>query len=217
MKNYRYILIGPPGVGKGTHAKTITKKLNIPHISTGEIFRENIRNNTKLGSKANSYIKSGKLVPDEITNGIVANRLLEKDCENGFLLDGYPRNINQAKSLSKFLEDNKIKLGYALNFTADNEIIIMRLGGRRVCPKCDTAYHIKNNKPKKENICDNCNTKLITRKDDNPDVIKTRLEVYNKTSKDLIKYYKEKNELLTINANEDAKTLADKVVAQLMK
>lgn len=217
MKNHRYILIGPPGVGKGTHAEAISKALNIPHISTGEIFRENIKNGTKLGKLANEYIQKGELVPDSVTDDIVRDRLSQKDCANGFLLDGYPRNVHQAQELSKILKDNKLTLGAALNYEADEEIIIARLTGRRVCPKCDAVYHLLNNKPKKENICDICTTKLVRRKDDDPEVIKNRLVVYAKMATDLIGYYEKTKELLTIKANEDAKTLAPKVVKMLLQ
>lgn len=215
MINRRYILMGPPGVGKGTQAAMLAKKLNVPHISTGEIFRENFKNKTELGNLAKSYIDKGMLVPDSVTNDIVAKRLEEKDCQNGFILDGYPRNKDQAKFLEKFLKDHKLKLEAAINFKTEDDEIIKRLSGRRVCPKCSKIYHIITQKPKKEETCDDCQVSLTKRKDDDEKVIKQRLVVYNKTAFDLIKYYREKELILEIDASKDQLTILNDLLEKL--
>lgn len=216
MKEYRYILMGPPGVGKGTYAKYISEKLNIKHISTGDIFRYHIKNKTDLGKKASSYIEKGLLVPDSLTNELVLDRLSQDDVANGFLLDGYPRNLEQAKYLEKILNDKKTSITGAINFYADDDIIIKRLSGRRTCPKCGSVYHILYNKPVKDGICTNCSEELEIRKDDTEDVVKNRLEVYKKSFDDLKKHYIDNNLIIDICANLDFSNQKDDVVNKLI-
>ena len=209
----RYILMGPPGVGKGSQAVKIAKHLDIPHISTGDIFRKNFNDNTELGKLAKSYIDNGDLVPDELTCDIVANHLLEPDCKKGFILDGFPRNVNQALFLDKFLLKNNLSLNGAINLVAADEIIIDRLSGRRTCPKCGASFHISTKKSKKDGICDNCGSDLVIRKDDEPEVIKNRLHVYKSLAQDLLTYYHNKDMVLEV----DASRSIDEILADIIK
>lgn len=195
----KIILLGPPGAGKGTQAKLISEKYAIPHISTGDIFRKNISEKTPLGIEAKRYIDNGQLVPDEVTIGIVKDRLSMDDCENGFLLDGFPRTAMQADALDSFLNDNGQKINTALLIDVPKEFILERMTGRRVCPSCGASYHIKFNPPKVEMKCDICNNSLIQRKDDTESTVKERLDVYDKQTQPLIKYYKDQNNLSVVN------------------
>lgn len=197
----KIILLGPPGAGKGTQAAKISEELKITHISTGDIFRQNIKENTPLGKLAREYTDKGLLVPDEITNKIVQDRLLKNDCINGFLLDGYPRNISQAEELDKFLLDQNSSINYVINIVVDRDILIERITGRRVCPNCGATYHIKNSPPKEDNKCDKCGAQLIQRADDNIESVLKRLEVYENETKPLINYYNNKGILLNIDGN----------------
>ena len=181
------ILFGPQGSGKGTQAKLSSQKYSIPHISTGNIFRENIKNKTELGQQIESLINNGDLVPDEITNQIVKNRLNESDCKNGFILDGFPRNIEQAEYLSKF-----INIDLALEIWISDEEAVKRISLRRTCPDCGAIYHLTHIIPKKEGLCDKCSTPLIIREDDKEKAIKKRLETYHNQTEALIKYYEKK-------------------------
>lgn len=194
----KIILLGPPGAGKGTQAKLISEKYNIPHISTGDIFRKNISEKTPLGIEAKRYIDNGQLVPDEVTIGIVKDRLSMDDCDNGFLLDGFPRTAMQADALDSFLNDNGQKIDTALLIDVPKEFILERMTGRRVCPSCGASYHIKFNPPKVEMKCDICNNSLIQRKDDTESTVKDRLDVYDKQTQPLIQYYKEQSKLSTV-------------------
>mgnify|MGYP002640079980 CR=1 FL=1 len=195
----KIIALGSPGVGKGTYATEIVQKYGMLHISTGQIFRENIKGGTELGLKAKGYIDAGKLVPDEVTIDLVKDRLGKDDCKNGgFLLDGFPRTIPQAEALSGFCEMDMV-----INFKADPEVIIQRLSGRRVCKKCGATFHAVNIKPKQEGICDACGGELYQRDDDKPEAIKQRLIVYEEQTAPLIGYYKEKGILKEITINED--------------
>jgi len=191
------VLLGPPGVGKGTYAKELSKKLGIPHISTGDIFREEVKKRSPLGLKVKEYLDKGLLVPDEIVNEVVRQRLSKEDCKKGFILDGYPRTLAQAKAL-----DAMTKIDAALYFTAPKEVIIERVSGRRICPKCGAIYHIKNIPPKKPGICDVCGTPLIQREDDKPEVVEKRLKVYEETMKPVIDYYREKGLLIEVDASD---------------
>lgn len=182
------ILFGPQGSGKGTQADQSSKMLGIPHISTGDIFRENIKNKTELGLKIQKLISDGMLVPDDITNEIVKNRLKENDCTDGFILDGFPRNINQAKFL-----DTVADIDLALEIWISDEEAIKRIGLRRTCPDCGAVYHLTHITPKEEGLCDKCGGKLIIRADDKPGAIKKRLATYHKETEKLTKYYKEKS------------------------
>lgn len=202
------ILLGSPGVGKGTYASLLAKKYAIPHISTGDIFREAIKKNTELGRKVREFLDKGELVPDDIVIEVVKDRLDESDTKNGFLLDGFPRTIPQAEALEKFKKVNKV-----LNFVAPEKTIMDRIGGRRVCRKCGAIYHIINMKPKVEGICDKCGGELYQRSDEKPEVVKIRLKEYNKKTKPLIDYYTKKGLLANINADFPIEEV-DKIISQ---
>jgi adenylate kinase len=194
----RLVLLGAPGAGKGTQATRIAKELNIPHISTGDIFRYNIKNETPLGKIAKEYIDSGGLVPDEVTVEIVKDRLLEDDCKNGFILDGFPRTIPQAESLDKVLKDMSIKLDYAINVDVADDVIVQRLSGRRVCSSCGKIYHMVSEPPKQEGVCDVCNSSLVQRDDDKEETVKNRLLTYHQQTEPLIDYYDGQGILATV-------------------
>ena len=187
----RAVLLGPPGAGKGTQAARIVEKYNIPHISTGDIFRKNIKEGTELGRKAQEYMNAGQLVPDELVCDLVKDRLQQDDCANGFLLDGFPRTIFQAETLDSFLNENGQKMDLVINLVVDKEELITRLTGRRVCKSCGASYHIVNIPPKQEGICDVCGGELIQRADDNLETVQNRINVYEDQTAPLIGYYKE--------------------------
>lgn len=190
------VFLGPPGVGKGTYAKELSKRYNIPHISTGDIFREEIRKGTELGKKVKSYVERGELVPDEIVIEVVRKRLSQDDCKRGFILDGFPRTINQAIAL-----DSIVKVDLVFNFVAPKSVIIERLSGRRICRKCGAIYHIKFNPPKRPGICDKCGGPLYQREDDKPEVIEERLRVYEKQTAPIVDYYRKKGILVEVDAS----------------
>lgn len=185
----RTILLGPPGAGKGTQADRIVEKYNIPHISTGDIFRENIKNGTELGMKAQEYMNKGELVPDDLVIEIATDRLLKDDCKDGFLLDGFPRTVYQAEKLDEFLTAHGQKLDKVLDLEVGEDILIARLTGRRVCKNCGASYHVVNVPPAVEGICDKCGGPLFQRKDDNEETAKNRISVYNKETAPLVDYY----------------------------
>lgn len=191
----KVILLGPPGAGKGTQAKLISDKYDIPHISTGDIFRKNISEKTPLGIEAKKYIDNGQLVPDEVTIGIVKDRLSMDDCKKGFLLDGFPRTAKQAEALDSFLNDAGLKIDTALLIDVPREFILDRMTGRRVCISCGASYHVKFNPSKVEDKCDICGGSLIQRKDDTEKTVKERLDVYDRQTQPLIDYYAEKGTL----------------------
>lgn len=199
----KIILLGPPGAGKGTQAKLISEKFDIPHISTGDIFRKNISEKTPLGIEAKRYIDNGQLVPDDVTIGIVEDRLTEDDCKNGFLLDGFPRTTMQAEALDSFLNSNGRNIDTALLIEVPKEFILERMTGRRVCPSCGASYHVKFNTPKNEGKCDICGNSLIQRKDDTESTVKERLDVYDKQTQPLIQYYKGQNKLSVVAGTEE--------------
>ncbi|MEI6603067.1 MAG: adenylate kinase [Clostridia bacterium] len=196
----KIVLLGAPGAGKGTLAAMITEKYKIPHISTGDIFRDNIRELTPLGIIAKSYIDKGELCPDDVTIDLVRDALVKPEYESGFILDGFPRTLLQAKALDKMLKSHGLKLALALNIYASDDSIILRISGRRVCPHCGASYHIVYIQPKVENICDVCSTQLIHRDDDNPETIKKRLDTYHKKSEPLVEYYRNQGLLVEIES-----------------
>ena len=183
------ILLGPPGAGKGTQAANIVKKYNVPHISTGDIFRANIKAGTELGKKAQEYMNKGQLVPDELVVEIALDRLNADDCKDGFLLDGFPRTVFQAEKLDEYLAAKGSKIDHVLDLQVDNEVLMGRLTGRRVCKTCGASYHIINIPPKKDGICDVCGAELIQRDDDNEATASNRIRVYENETMPLVTYY----------------------------
>ena len=192
------LLMGPPGAGKGTQAANIVKKFNIPHISTGDMFRAAIKEGTELGKKAKQYMDEGALVPDELILGIVADRVAQSDCANGFILDGVPRTLAQAEAL----EAKGIRIDHVVSIEVDDSAIESRMTGRRVCPKCGASYHIVANPPKKDGICDACGSELIVRKDDAPETVRKRLEVYHASTEVLKDFYGKLGRLRTVNGSQ---------------
>lgn len=211
----KLVILGPPGAGKGTQAEYIVKRYNIPHISTGDIFRENIKNNTELGKKAKSYMDKGLLVPDDLVIALVEDRLNKDDAKEGFLLDGFPRTVAQAVSLDSILNKNDDKLTKVINISVDPEILIERAVGRRVCKTCGMTYHVKFNPPKEEGVCDKDGTKLIQRDDDTEETVKTRISVYFDQTAPLIDYYRAQNLLIDIDGAKDIDKVFDDIVIGL--
>ncbi|WP_414044188.1 adenylate kinase [Macrococcus animalis] len=212
------ILMGLPGAGKGTQASEIIKKYPIPHISTGDMFRAAIKNNTELGQKAKSFMDNGELVPDEVTIGIVRERLLEEDAKKGFLLDGFPRTVEQAEALNEMLAAVDRKIEGVINIDVQEEELMNRLTGRRICETCGTTYHLVFNPPKVEGICDIDGGKLYQRADDNPETVRTRLDVNIKQTKPLLDFYTKQDVLFNVDGSKDIKdvtTEVEKVLNQL--
>ena len=208
----KLVILGPPGAGKGTQAEYIVERYNIPHISTGDIFRENIKNNTELGKEAKSYMDKGLLVPDDLVIALVEDRLNKADAKEGFLLDGFPRTVAQAVSLDSILDKNNEKLTKVINISVDPEILIERAVGRRVCKTCGMTYHVKFNPPKEEGICDKDGTKLIQRDDDTEETVKTRISVYFDQTAPLIDYYRAQNLLVDIDGAKDIDKVFEDIV-----
>ncbi len=206
------ILLGPPGAGKGTQATRIIEKYKVPHISTGDIFRENIKNNTPLGQKAQEYMNKGELVPDQLVVDIALDRLSKDDCKNGFLLDGFPRTVFQADALDKFLKDKGKGIDLVINIEVEDKMLIERLDARRVCPTCAATYNVIGMPPKKEGICDKCNDTLIQRKDDKKETVGNRIKVYHEQTSPLIDYYKEKGLIKDFDGMIGADALFDEIV-----
>ena len=203
----KIVMLGAPGAGKGTQADKIAEKYNIPHISTGDIFRSNIKAGTELGKKAKSFIDQGLLVPDEVTIGMLLDRIHEADCENGYILDGFPRTIPQAESLTAALEENGEAIDFALDVEVPDANIVNRMAGRRACLKCGATYHTEFAAPKKEGICDKCGSELVLRDDDKPETVQKRLEVYHEQTHPLIDYYKKKGVLHAIDGTLSMETV----------
>jgi len=195
----KIVLLGPPGAGKGTQAKSISNKYSIPHISTGDIFRKNISKNTPLGVEAKSYMDKGQLVPDEVTINMVKDRLVQDDCNDGYLLDGFPRTVIQADALNNFLIERGEQLDTSLLIKVPNEFILERMTGRRVCPSCGASYHVKFNPPTNEGKCDLCGSEVMQRKDDTVETVKERLDVYQRETQPLIEFYSEKELLSAVD------------------
>ena len=211
----KIIMLGAPGAGKGTQAKKIAEKYQIPHISTGDIFRSNIKEGTELGMKAKAYMDQGGLVPDELTIGRLMDRIQKDDCKNGYVLDGFPRTIPQAESLTNALNERNQKIDYAVNVDVPDENIVNRMSGRRACLSCGATYHIVYKPSQVEGICDVCGDKLVLRDDDKPETVKKRLSVYHDQTQPLIDYYKEAGVLANVDGTQDMEKVFSDIVAVL--
>lgn len=211
----KIIMLGAPGAGKGTQAKKIAAKYGIPHVSTGDIFRSNIKEGTELGRKAKSYMDAGNLVPDEITIGMLLERIHQADCKDGYVLDGFPRTIPQAQSLTEALKERGEAIDFAVNVDVPDENIINRMSGRRACLSCGATYHIVYNAPKKEGICDACGQSLVLRDDDRPETVKNRLDVYHRQTQPLIDYYKAEGVLAQVDGTQDMEAVFQDIVKVL--
>ena len=208
----KIVMLGAPGAGKGTQAKMIAEKYSIPHISTGDIFRANIKNGTELGKKAKSFIDKGQLVPDELTLALIMDRFKEDDCKNGYVLDGFPRTIPQAEALDEALKANGEKVDFAIDIDVPDENIVRRMGGRRACVNCGATYHIVYSPTKVEGKCDKCGEELIVRDDDKPETVLSRLEVYHNQTQPLIDYYNEQGILKSVDGTIDMKDVFNEIV-----
>ena len=208
----KIIMLGAPGAGKGTQAKKIAEKYGIPHISTGDIFRANIKNGTELGQKAKKYMDQGLLVPDEVTIGMLLDRIHQDDCEKGYVLDGFPRTIPQAESLTKALSDRGEAIDYAIDVDVPDENIVNRMSGRRACLTCGATYHVTFAPPAKEGICDVCGAELVLRDDDKPETVQKRLAVYHEQTQPLIDYYEKAGILKNVDGTVDMKDVFQAIV-----
>lgn len=211
----KIVMLGAPGAGKGTQAAMICEKYEIPHISTGDIFRSNIKNGTELGKKAKAFMDEGKLVPDELTIQLLLDRVAKDDCAKGYVLDGFPRTIPQAEVLTQALAKSGEKVDFAIDVDVPDENIVHRMSGRRSCPKCGASYHVSFIPPKKEGICDVCGSELIQRDDDKAETVNKRLSVYHEQTQPLIDYYKEAGVLHTVDGTKDAKDVFADITAIL--
>ena len=207
----KIIMLGAPGAGKGSKASRIAKEYQLPHISTGDIFRANLKEETELGKRAKSFMDKGELVPDDITIAMLLDRIHKEDCKNGYILDGFPRTIPQAEALKEALAKKDEKIDLALDVEASDELIIKRMAGRRTCPACGAIYHIVTLPPKTEGICDRCGADLIQRKDDNEETVKNRLKIYHEVTEPLISYYKKEGILEEIDGAEELDKVFEKV------
>lgn len=208
----KIIMLGAPGAGKGTQAKKIADKYQIPHISTGDIFRANIKEGTELGKKAKSYMDQGQLVPDELTLELIMDRFQNPDCKDGYVLDGFPRTIPQAEALTEALAKKGETIDYAINVEVPDENIINRMGGRRACLSCGSTYHIVYAPTKVEGICDRCGEKLVLRDDDKPETVKNRLNVYHNQTQPLIEYYTGQGKLAEVDGTQSMEDVFDAIV-----
>ena len=211
----KIIMLGAPGAGKGTQAKMIADKYGVPHVSTGDIFRANIKNGTELGMEAKKYMDQGLLVPDELTVKILLDRVSQPVCKNGYVLDGFPRTIPQAEVLDKALAELGESIDYAIDVDVPDENIVKRMSGRRACVSCGATYHVVHVPPKKEGICDRCGSELILRDDDKPETVKNRLDVYHKQTQPLIDFYTKKGVLKTVDGTVDMQDVFKAIVAIL--
>ena len=213
----KLILLGPPGVGKGTQAVKVCSEYSIPHISTGDILREAVKNQTEVGLQAKNYMDRGELVPDSVVIQLVKDRILQSDCNEGFLLDGFPRTVAQAHALDCQLDTLKQPIDCVVQLDADEDEIVKRLTGRRMCPECGKGYHIAFLKPKKDGICDQCNAELIQRFDDTETTVRRRLTVYHEKTHDLIDYYKRQEKLIPVDASRDIDVIKNDIIEKLKK
>ena len=211
----RIVLLGPPGAGKGTQAKKIASEYGISHISTGEILRKAVQDNTPLGKKASEYLDKGLLVPDEIIESMVKSRLKMQDCERGFLLDGFPRTVYQAEQLDKFLNEENLSIDKVLNIDVDKEVLMTRLIGRRVCRNCGATYHVITMRPEKEGICDICGGELYQRSDDTAATVENRIEVYAAQTMPLIEYYNNLGKIARIDGGAELEDVFGEIVQVL--
>ena len=211
----KIVMLGAPGAGKGTQAEKIADKYGLPHISTGDIFRKNIKEGTELGKEAKSYMDAGKLVPDELTVRMLLDRVSGNDCREGYILDGFPRTIPQAEALDAELRKLDESIDYAIDVEVPDDNIIKRMSGRRACPKCGATYHIDFIPPKEEGVCDECGAELVIRDDDKPGTVKKRLEVYHEQTKPLIEFYEKKGVLHTVDGTVDAADVFEAIKAIL--
>ncbi|MCD6435762.1 MAG: adenylate kinase [Clostridiales bacterium] len=211
----KLVLLGPPGAGKGTQAAGIVEKYNIPHISTGDIFRKNLKEGTELGFKAKGFMDRGELVPDSLVVDMVIDRLSQDDAVNGYLLDGFPRTTIQAESLNKYLEKSNGSLDFVLNIIVDSSVLTERAVGRRICKDCGATYHVKFNQPKVEGVCDKCGGELYQRADDNEETVVNRIKVYTDETSPLIDYYRKKEILIDIDGQKDIKKVFADIVSVL--
>ncbi len=213
----KIVMLGVPGAGKGTQAKKIAAKYGIPHISTGDIFRANIKENTELGTKAKEYMDQGLLVPDELTLSMVMDRFAQPDCANGYVLDGFPRTIPQAEALKNALSAKNEKMDYAVNVDVPDEKIIDRMSGRRACVACGGTYHIVYNPTKVDGVCDSCGGKLILRDDDRPETVGKRLKVYHEQTQPLIEYYQTEGILREVDGTKDVEEVFEDIITVISK
>jgi adenylate kinase len=211
----RLILLGPPGAGKGTQAARICQKYNIPHISTGDIFRRHIKEGTEFGIKAQEYMNKGELVPDDLVLEIAEARLIEEDCDNGFLLDGFPRTVHQAEQLDKFLNERDLTINKVLDIDVDKEVLKTRLVGRRVCRNCGATYHVINMPPEKEGVCDVCGGPLYQRSDDTAATVENRIEVYNAQTMPLVEYYEKLGNIAHIDGSTELENVFNDIAGVL--
>ena len=211
----KIIMLGAPGAGKGTQAKMIAEKYTVPHVSTGDIFRANIKNGTELGMEAKKYMDAGQLVPDELTVKILLDRVAQDDCKNGYVLDGFPRTIPQAEVLDNALAKLGETIDYAINVDVPDENIVRRMSGRRACLTCGATYHIEHIPPKKEGICDTCGNELVLREDDKPETVLNRLKVYHEQTQPLIDFYTAKGVLKTVDGTVDMSDVFAAIVSIL--
>jgi len=211
----KVIMLGAPGAGKGTQAKMIAEKYQVPHVSTGDIFRANIKNGTELGMEAKKYMDQGLLVPDELTVKILLDRVAQPDCANGYILDGFPRTIPQAEVLDAALQKLGESVDYAINVDVPDENIVKRMSGRRACLKCGATYHIEHIPPKAEGICDTCGSELVLRDDDKPETVLNRLKVYHDQTQPLIDFYENKGVLKSVDGTVDMQSVFGAIVAIL--
>ena len=208
----KIIMLGAPGAGKGTQAKRIAEKYGIPHLSTGDIFRANIKEGTELGMKAKEFMDQGLLVPDEVTIGMLLDRIKKEDCVNGYVLDGFPRTIPQAESLTKALEEMGQKIDYAVDVDVPDENIVSRMSGRRACITCGATYHVQFAPPKAEGICDKCGAELVLRDDDKPETVQKRLAVYHEQTQPLIDYYRRAGVLVSVDGTQSMDQVFESIV-----